>query len=172
MTGLARHRVVVCFLFIGLCFRYSSAATMTNASMNFVVADGVMHELGTVTLEMIDHLRAELWLQVPATQPDDTAVLMLSPLEVLAARGQHPAIVALAGQKMARIQRLTLGTAPEFVEVGKKYVLFYEGVARGTWGVILKLRLKRADDALKKLARLTLARKAYLDEAENRFDKP
>jgi hypothetical protein len=67
---------------------------------------------------------------------------------------------------MATIQQLTLGTAPEFVEVGRLYVLFYEGVVRGAWEWVLGRRLKRADEAMKTLTRQTLARKIYVDEFE------
>ena len=135
------------------------------------MSTGVIRDFGAVSLEMMDQLRAELWLQVPASRQEDAALLPLSPAEVISARGQYPDIPALAGNKMATIQRLTLGTAPEFVEVGRKYVLFYEGVARGAWGMVLRQRLRRADEALKQLARQTLARKTYLDEFEGNMSK-
>jgi len=171
MTGMGCLFSTFLFLFLAVVPRYSLAATFTNASGHGVVSSGLVREFGAVTPEMIDQLRTELWLRVPTAQQENAAMLLLSPLEVISARKQRPNIAILAGIKMARIQRLTLGTAPEFVEVGRNYALFYEGVVRGVWGVVLKQRLRRADDALKKLTRQTLARKIYLDEFEKELGK-
>ena len=173
MIGMGRF-LAIFFLLVSCVFSQCHlAAAVTNSSGRLVMSTGVIRNFGEVSLEMMDQLRAELWLQVAASRQkdEDAALLLLSPAEVISARGQYPDIPVLAGNKMAAIQRLTLGTAPEFVEVGGKYVLFYEGVARGAWGVVLRQRLKRADETLKQLARQTLARKTYLDEFEQSIGK-
>ncbi len=131
----------------------------------------LIQEFGRVTSEMIVRLRAEVWLQVPLSRQAGSISSGLSPWEVITARKQNPDISLLAAHKMDAIQRLTLGTAPEFVEAGLNYVLFYEGVARGTWGWRLKWQLSRADDALKKLAKEILDRKVYLDAFEEGIGK-
>lgn len=126
----------------------------------------LIQEFGTVSLEMIDQLRAETWLQIPTPRGESVAVRGLSPAEVISMRKQPLDITALASRKIAKIQRMTLGAAPEFVEVGEKYVLFYEGIVQGAWGMTLRWRLSRAETALEKLARQTLQRKVYLDDFE------
>ncbi|MEI6167684.1 MAG: hypothetical protein WCS52_10855 [bacterium] len=142
------------------------AVAGTNATVRLVFAGDWVREFGEVTPEMIETLRAELWLQVSPSRPDGAERLLLSPQEVIVARRKYPEITTLAGNKMVGIQRLTLGTAPEFVEVGRNYVLFYEGVAHGAWGLVLSRRLRQAEAAMKKLTRQTLSRKVYIDEYE------
>lgn len=127
----------------------------------------LVQEFGVITLEMIEQLRTELWLQVPTVIQGEMALQALSPAEVISERNRHPDIAKLAAVKMASIQRLTLAAAPEFVEVGRNYVAFYEGVARGTWEMVLRRRLKLAEESLRKLAEQTKARREYLDEFES-----
>ena len=158
-------------IWISPCLQLSEAATETNLPSRFTVSSRWIRDFGALTPGMLDQLRTELWMQVATASRTNTALLLLSPREVISARKKYPDIPALAGMKMLRIQHLTLGTAPEFVEVGMNYALFYEGVARGSWDVVLRWRLKRADDALEKLTRQTLARKIYLDEFEKEWVK-
>jgi hypothetical protein len=166
MTGMGRFIPVFLIFFLSVFPRDVVAAPAPHASRRTLASSDIVRDFGAVTLEMIDRLRGEIWLQIPASPQKNAAMLEMSPLEIISARKQHPEISAMAVIKMNRIQRLTLGTAPEFVEVGRKYVLFYEGVVRGAWGVVLKQRLRRADKAFKELARQTLERKVYLDEYE------
>ncbi|MEI6563923.1 MAG: hypothetical protein WCO42_06425 [bacterium] len=131
----------------------------------------VVQELGALTPDLIEQLRAEVWLQVPVPRPmrHDPISISLSPSEVISKRKQYPAVPMLASAKMMRIQALLAGKAPELVEVGRLYVLFYEGVARGAWSLGLEFRLKRADDALASLAKITRAREAYVNAFEKGF---
>jgi len=158
--------------FLMLCWPpLSSALTVTNSSDPVVLTTRRIRDFGAVTPDMIDQLRAELWLQVPVSQKDGVAMSLLSPQEVISARKKNPDIPALAGMKMVQIQRLTLGAAPELIAVVRDYVDFYEGVARGGWDLVLRHRLKRAEAALEKLTRQTLACKIYLDEFEKQLAK-
>lgn len=166
MIGMGRFLSICFFLFYFISPLSLPAAAGTNASGRLVVAGDWVREFGEVTPEMIERLRAELWLEVSPLRPDGAERRLLSPQEVIAARRKYPEITTLAGNKMAGIQRVTLGTAPEFVEAGLKYVLFYEGVAHGAWSPVLNRRLRQADDAMKKLTRQTLSRKIYIDEFE------
>ena len=144
------------------------AETVSNAVQDSMVSLRVISEFGAVSLEMIEQLRQELWMVVPVRKQEGDEVLLLSPAEVIAERRKYPEMAVLAGNKMCSIQRLTLGAAPELIAVGDRYVDFFEGVVQGAWTVTLTQRLRRADAALKKLARQTLARKIYLDEFEKR----
>jgi len=158
-------------IWIAPCLQLSEAATVTNLPSRFTVSSRWIRDFGALTPGMLDQLRAELWMQVSTASQTNTALLLLSPREVISVRKKYPDISALAGMKMLRIQHLTLGAAPEFVDVGMNYVLFFEGVARGSWDVVLRRRLKRADAALETLTRQTLARKIYLDEFEKEWVK-
>ncbi|MEI8139535.1 MAG: hypothetical protein WCI03_06680 [bacterium] len=168
---MGRFIPVIIVSFLSFFPRDVVAAPVSHAFGRTVLSSDLVREFGAVTLEMIDRLRGEIWLQIPASPQDNAEMLEVSPLEIISMRKKHPEISTLAVVKMGRIQRLTLGTAPEFVEVGRKYVLFYEGVVRGAWGVVLKQRLRRAEEALKELARQTLERKVYLDEYEQTMGK-
>lgn len=129
----------------------------------------VVHEFGTVTLAMIEQLKAGVWLEVSLPREEGDVHFSLSPREVIALRRQYPEVSTLAGSKMALIQGLTLGAAPEFVEVGRMFALFYEGVARDSWSIVLEWRLERAEKALQALVRQTKARNSYLDDFERRM---
>ena len=170
MTGMGRF---LSAFFLLICFVLAHplpAASPANPSGRLTGSSGWVREFGIVTPDMIEQLRAELWLHVSASPQEGGQTRLLSPREVISSRRNYPGLSTLAGNKMAGIQRLTMGTAPEFVAVGWNYVLFYEGVARGSWGPVLRWRLRKADDSLKKLARQTLARKVYLDVFERELD--
>jgi hypothetical protein len=166
MTGMGRLISTCWTLLILVIPMASREAAATNLTGRLVFANDRVREFGDITPEMIEALRTEVWLEVNASRPEGAEWHLLSPLEVISARHQVPGISSLAGNKMATIQQLTLGTAPEFVEVGRLYVLVYEGVVRGAWEWVLGRRLKRADEAMKTLTRQTLARKIYVDEFE------
>ncbi len=76
----------------------------------------------------------------------------------------------LSGSSLEKIQwirTLTLGKAPELVEVGELYCRYFEAVSRGAWKVTQRRRLARAEVALGKLETLTQAREAYVDDFES-----
>ena len=168
---MVRFHLILCVISCLILHQNSFAVAGTNSPDGAFVVNGVIREFGVITPEMIDQLRAELWMQVPTARQENASLLTLSPWELISARSQYPDIVTLAGVKMARIQRLTLGTAPEFVAVGRNYVMFYEGIVRGVWDMVLKRRLRLADDALKRLTKQTRARIIYLDEFEKELNK-
>lgn len=129
----------------------------------------VVDEFGTITPAMIDQLKAEVWLDVSLVREEGDIPLSLSPRDVVAMRRHYPEIAASAGRKMALIQQLTLGSAPEFMEVGRLFALFYEGVAQNSLSIVLRWRLRRAELAIQALARQTRARRAYVDDFERQM---
>ncbi len=132
----------------------------------------LIQEFGGLSSDMIGQLRRELPLAIPSAvsgskMPHD---VLLRPEEVIAARKKNPAAAMMAVGKIERIRIVTLGKAPELMEVGEQFVHFYEGVARGAWASTLKWRLARANAALDRLDQLTRARESYLDEVESEWN--
>jgi hypothetical protein len=128
-----------------------------------------IQEFGELSGVLLDQLRAELDLVVPAAP--EAAVLgggsrRLAPEEVVAERPRTALLRQAAAEKIQRLRRLTLGKAPEFVEIGEAYGRFYEAVSRNAWTPLIRYRLARAHSAFDRLAELTRAREAYLDEVE------
>jgi hypothetical protein len=70
-------------------------------------------------------------------------------------------------EKIQWIRTLTMGKAPELVEVGELYCRYFEAVSRGAWKVTQRRRLARAEVALEKLETLTRARESYVDDFES-----
>jgi len=121
----------------------------------------VIQEFGALSSAMISQLKGML----PFTGPGIPEAVLF-PEEAIGARNKIPVIVPLAQKRIHQIRALTLGKAPELVEVGERYCSFYGGLVRGSWGMVLRWRLARADASLDRLESLTRAREAYLDEFE------
>lgn len=102
-----------------------------------------------------------------STSEDPFETIRLEPAQVTEARKTWPEVVArAASRKMEGLGLSVMGKAPELVEVATSYGAFYEAVARGSWPMVQRWRLNRADKALQALERLTREREAYLDEVE------
>lgn len=126
-----------------------------------------VREFGGLSLAFIEQLKGELPMQINSPNGDS---LRLGPAEVIVARKKYPSAVMMgAVGRMERLRMVTMGKAPELAQVADQYCRFYQGVACGSWSMVLKWRLRRADAALKQLEDLTRAREAYLDEVEVKF---
>ncbi len=124
--------------------------------------DRTVQDLGELSLDLIGQLRALCVL--------DSGTRRFDPEEAIDARKQNPVIVTLAHVKIQQIQALTMGKAPELVEVGELYCRFYEGLVKGSWGFVLRRKLDRADSSLDRLESLTRQREAYLDAFEREYE--
>jgi hypothetical protein len=148
----------------------ASAADLDRVWEDWLARQGrVVQEFGALSSALIEQLRAELDLVLPAAAgaaPAGAEPRRLAPSDVQALRNRSVFVRLLASEKVQRIRAVTLGKAPELVEAGEAYAGFYEGIAGGIWSVRTRFRLRRADAALQRLAALTRAREAYLDAVE------
>lgn len=120
-----------------------------------------VREFGGLTPEMMMQLRQTLCL-TPAGLSLDRAI---------EARRKNPAIAPAAQEKIQQIRALTMGRAPEFVEIGEKYCRFLEGITGRSWTFTLRRRLADAEQALDRLDHLVVQRQAYVDAVEEEFGK-
>ena len=147
-----------------------SVAALERAWREWLVRQGrTVQDLGALSSALLERLRSELDIELPvAGQPATGARRWrrLTPADVQAERRPSAFLRLAAGEKVQAIRVLTLGKASELVEVGEAYCRFYEGVARGSWRLVTKYRLAKAEAAFEQLAALTRGREAYLDEVE------
>lgn len=145
-----------------------SPAAMEQAWQDWLARQGqAIQDFGELSSALLDQLKAEVDLNVPLGTGSLAGVTRrLAPADVIAERERLPQVALAAAEKIHGIRRLTLGKAPEFVEIGEAYGSFYSAVARGAWTMTLRIRLARAEAAFDRLDKLTRAREAYLDEAE------
>ena len=148
--------------------RSGSPSAMEQAWQDWLAHQGqAIQDFGELSSALLDQLKAEVDLDMPLGAGVLAGVTRrLAPADVIAERERLPRIALAAAEKIHGIRRLTLGKAPEFVEIGEAYGSFYSAVARGAWTVTLRMRLARAEAAFDRLDKLTRAREAYLDEVE------
>lgn len=127
----------------------------------------VVQDLGAVSSVTLNQLRE--MVEVPTSELGDAApadrVGRLSPIELIPMR-ESLAVRLAAEERMQKVQALTIGKAPELIQVGQAYAIFFEGVARGASAWRLRWRLRRAEQSLVALLELTQAREAYVDAFE------
>lgn len=128
-----------------------------------------IQEFGALSTVLVEQLKSELDLVFPA-EPEagqrNRPLRRLTPAQVVDERERSTALRLSAAEKIQKIRAITIGKAPELVEVGEAYCLFFESVSRDAWNPLVRRRFTRAEDSLNRLARLTRAREALLDEIE------
>lgn len=135
--------------------------------------DRVIQDFGTLSSGGLDQLRRMTEIgSAELTSPlEDGREAPLTPRDLIARRKALSVRLA-AKERAQQVQALTVGKAPELVEVGAAYARFFEGLSRKESTLRLKWRLYRADRAWDSLQRLTLAREAYLDQVERETATP
>ncbi len=128
-----------------------------------------IQEFGALSTVLMEQLKAELDLVFPA-EPEagrvSRTLRRLTPAQVVGERERPTALRLAAAEKIQKIRAITIGKAPELVEVGEAYCLFFESVSRDAWNPLVRRRFVRAEIAFDRLAKLTRAREAFLDEIE------
>jgi hypothetical protein len=128
----------------------------------------VIQEFGALTTVLVEQLKAELDLVfvVAPSAGGDGSSRRLTPAQVAAEKNPSISLRLAASEKSHRIRAVTLGQAPELIDVGEAYCRFFEAVSRDAWAPVVRFRQSRADAAFARLARQTRAQEAYLDEVE------
>ena len=147
-----------------------SVPVLEHAWRDWLARQGrTIQEFGALSSLLLEQLRSGLAIELPVTGPSAAGSprsRRLTPTDVQAERRPSAALRLAAGVKVQSIRALTLGKASELVEVGEAYCRFYDGVAGGSWRLVTRHRLAKADAAFERLATLTRGREAYLDEVE------
>jgi hypothetical protein len=127
----------------------------------------VVQDMGSVSSVTLNQLREMVEVstsELGDTMPDEFNV-RLTPRD-LVARRSSPAVRLIAEERMQQVQALTIGKAPELVQAGQAYALFFESLVRGARAWTLRRRLRDAEEVLATLSDLTRAREAYVDAFE------
>lgn len=127
----------------------------------------VVQDLGSVSSVILSQLRE--MVEVPSAELGESTQAdlpgRLSPRDLVAMR-RSASVRLVAEERMQQVQALTIGKAPELVQVGQAYALFFEGLVRGASAWKLRRRLRHAEGALTALSDLTRARESYMDAFE------
>lgn len=128
-----------------------------------------VQEFGALSTVLLEQLKAELDLVFPA-EPEagqrSRPLRRLTPVLVAGEKVRSTALRLAAAEKIQKIRAVTIGKAPELVEAGEAYCLFFESVSRDDWNFWVKRRFARAEAAFNQLAKVTRAREALLDDIE------
>ncbi len=150
--------------------RTGSLAAMEQEWRDWLIRQSrAIQEFGALSTVLMEQLKAELVLVFPA-EPEagqrNRPLRRLNPAQVVGEKERSTALRLAAAEKIQKIRAVTIGKAPELVEVGEAYCLFFESVSRDAWNPLVRRRLARAEEAFYKLAKVTRAREALLDEIE------
>lgn len=128
-------------------------------------------EFGGVSSRLLDELSAA----ITVTRKDlgDGAALSGPdpiPLASLIGLRGSPRVADLTRKKTQALFFLSVGKAPEFTDVSAAYARFFEGLAKGTPGFVLRFRLRRVEKQLLRLRAEVKAREEYVDRVEREIE--
>jgi hypothetical protein len=151
-------------------FRSGSPAAMELEWQEWLTRQSrAIQEFGQLSTGLMEQVKSELdlvYTAAPAPGQVRASTQRLTPGQVAEEKNRSVPLRLAAAEKVQKIRALTLGKAPELVEVGEAYCRFFDAISEDAWTLTVNRRLSQAETAFDRLASLTRAREAYLDEIE------